>query len=102
MSCLLYPAELHCSGGHGCVVRGYTQQQRCSVPVWFEPQPLAHTLTRTSVMTNAGFALVKILMDGGRRTNFRLPVSCDRSHPRIPRYTLEQELHLVGEDLAVA
>jgi hypothetical protein len=22
-------------------VRRYTQQQRCSVPVWFEPQPLA-------------------------------------------------------------
>jgi len=23
------------------------------VPVWFEPQPLAHTLTKTSVMMNA-------------------------------------------------
>ena len=41
MSCLLYPTELDCSGGHGCVLRGYTQQQRCSAPVWLQPQPLA-------------------------------------------------------------
>jgi hypothetical protein len=41
VSCLLYPTELHCSGGHGCVLRRYTQQQRCSAPVWLQPQPLA-------------------------------------------------------------
>ena len=41
MSCLLYPTELHCSGGHGCVLRRYTQQQSRSAPVWLEPQPLA-------------------------------------------------------------
>lgn len=50
MNCLLYPTELHCSGGHGCVGRGYTQQQHCSMPVWLEPQPLAPNIsTKTSV-----------------------------------------------------
>lgn len=41
MSCLLYPTELHCSGGHGYVGRGTPGQQGCRVPVWLEPQPLA-------------------------------------------------------------
>jgi hypothetical protein len=41
MSCLLCPTELHCSGGHGPSDAGTHRQQRCRVPVWFEPQPLA-------------------------------------------------------------
>ena len=74
VSCLLYPTELHCSGGQGCVLRGYTQQQRCSVPVWFEPQPLApnahQDLGDDERPTSTVMALIRILAVAARRTPF--------------------------------
>ena len=53
MSCLLYPTELHCSGGHGCVSRGTHSSIAAACQCGWNHSRGHEALTRTSVTMSA-------------------------------------------------